>query len=148
MRYQPSLQPPFAFATLRPITAVEIVALEWRDARAQGGVGEFLSYDRILDTYRIDGDSAQELAGLWRALPSGRGQNCFHPAYGFRFFAETRLVLKASVSWRCNQARLAGRSDIGTFDGSSAEAQSLLALCRSLLPPPPRVVAEAVALAE
>ncbi len=58
---------------------------------------------------------------------------CHIPGFGIRFWQGEKVVVLASLCWKCNNARgLAGEESIGfVFDGASEPARELLRRCKA-----------------
>jgi hypothetical protein len=69
-----------------------------------GGSGA-LGGVRILDDAPhklIEGQAAQEIANLFRQLPSGNPARCHTPPFGLRFYTVDGLQSQCSICWECN----------------------------------------------
>jgi hypothetical protein len=68
----------------------------------------------ILDSAKLIGTDAEQLATMWRGLEfGGMGAMCHYPVYGLRFFSRGKLFLEATLCWQCGNCYL--MSD-GKFD--------------------------------
>jgi hypothetical protein len=132
---------------LAPIDEVQVVPLQ---NVAPGAVNSFM--DRACDRpcAVLRESAACKVAALWRELPPGEQARCHIPPLGVRFLREGRLVLEASVCWKCNN--IFGSDSMGKvhckFDASAPASQALLfiltdaisALNLSLDMPPVKIV--------
>lgn len=82
----------------------------------------------IYATIEVKGGEASEIAGMWRKLPPGEARRCHIPPYGLRFYRRGRMIVEASVCWRCNSVVTSARGDESayTFDSSAEVSQHLL----------------------
>jgi hypothetical protein len=108
---------------LPEIDRVDILILEGR------GFGEWM---RDMDTVAyqsIEGRSAQDIANLFRKLPSGNQARCHNPPFGLRFYREDGVRSQCSICWDCNNID----GDFGyEFDGGSSVARKLFSLLTKL----------------
>lgn len=78
----------------------------------------------------VKGDEASEIAEMWRKLPPGRAIRCHIPPYGLRFYGGGRMIVEASICWRCNGI-VTGESAY-SFDSSAEVSQRLLEKLREI----------------
>lgn len=78
----------------------EVHVLDLRGTSASQ-VSEYIRLPN-LEFVVVKGDQAQNIAGLWRALPSGNQARCHIPPFGLRFFRDGEEVVGASLCWDCN----------------------------------------------
>ncbi len=77
----------------------------------------------------IEGGAAQEIAMLFRQLPTGMPARCHEPPFGLRFYAEGGLQRQCSICWECNNIYGDFRYD---FDANHTISERLLALLKQL----------------
>lgn len=118
----------YAVSQLPPIDEVEIVPLGDEDDAAT------LQQNLQMPCVRVGGETAQNLARLWRHLPPAAQMRCHIPPYGFRFYQQGQSVLVASVCWKCNNIWLIVKSEqkLYEFDAQHSIAQELLAMAEQL----------------
>lgn len=116
-------------AMLPPITTVEVVDLSGIDADR---VDQYMQNAVSAPSVTLQGDAAQRVASLWRALPPGEQSRCHSPPYGFRFRSGERLVCEASVCWKCDNifGTSEGRPIHFEFDATQPVSQDLLTEAR------------------
>jgi hypothetical protein len=78
---------------------------------------------------RIEGKAIQEIAHLFRQLPSGDPARCHTPLFGLRFGTEDSLQRQCSICWECNNIYGDFQYD---FDAEASISQNLLALLTQL----------------
>lgn len=120
-------------SSLPPIDEVAIFPLRGIEPNR---VSEYMHHLAGAPSVRPDGAAAQEIASLWRALPPGEMMRCHTPPFGVRFSAAGRVVVEASLCWRCNNAFgfVGGRQISFVFDGAAEVSRKLLARFDELLP--------------
>lgn len=104
---------------LSEVSTIDILILGGRGA---------LEGMRILDDAPhklIEGQAAQEIANLFRQLPSGNPARCHTPPFGLRFYTVDGLQSQCSICWECNNIYGDFRYD---FDADHSISQKLLAL--------------------
>lgn len=121
-------------STLGRIDAVDVVALD--PSAARRGMHEFMRSRAVLREHRLTGADAEQIAALWRALPSGEQARCHIPPYGLRFWLGGQKLLEASLCWECNNVfgYAAGEKLHFSFDSKAPVSMSLLMQCRHVLP--------------
>lgn len=122
MDYEPSLLP--------DVDAVEVVDL--RDIQLHS-VKEYM---RAKDTphVRVKGETAQQIAHLWRQLPPDEQMRCHIPPFGLRFYVGNKLLVQGSVCWDCNNIWVEenGEDLVYTFDGGHKSSRQLLGLLQKI----------------
>ena len=78
---------------------------------------------------RIEDHAVQEIANLFRQLPSGNPARCHTPPFGLRFYTEDGLQRQCSICWECNNIYGDFQYD---FDAEDSISQNLLALLTQL----------------
>jgi hypothetical protein len=78
---------------------------------------------------RIEDQTVQEIANLFRQLPSGNPARCHTPPFGLRFYTEDSLQRQCSICWECNNIYGDFQYD---FDAEDSISQNLLALLTQL----------------
>ena len=78
---------------------------------------------------RIEDQVVQEIANLFRQLPSGNPARCHTPPFGLRFYTEDSLQRQCSICWECNNIYGDFQYD---FDAEDSISQNLLALLTQL----------------
>jgi hypothetical protein len=125
----------FAPASLPEIDDVDIVDLR---GLSPSRVDEYMALARTSHAFawRVPHNVGQEIATWFRRLRIGEQARCHIPSYGVRFFADSQLVLEASLCWECNNAfGSIGTSELSfSFDAESPEARALLSLVKRSLP--------------
>jgi hypothetical protein len=123
MDYQPSQLP--------DIDAVELVDLEGLQPNR---VSEYMKIAKNAPHIHVQGDTAQQIAHLWRQLPPDEQMRCHNPPFGLRFYRGNNLLIQGSVCWECNNIFVEenGENLAYTFDGQHAHSQQLLALLEQL----------------
>jgi hypothetical protein len=104
---------------LPEVGTIEILILDGRGA---------LEGMKILDDapYKlVEGQVAQEIANLFRQLPSGQPARCHTPPFGLRFYVENGSQVQCSICWKCNNIYGDFQYD---FDAENSISQSLLML--------------------
>lgn len=120
-------------ASLPEITSVEVVSLKRIVAdRADLYMAAAADAPRII----LDGNDAQRIATLWRALPPGEQARCHCPPYGLRFLSANEVLCSASVCWACNNIfgeMLSEQFHYG-LDGEHVLSVELLEMLQQALP--------------
>ena len=78
---------------------------------------------------RIEDQVVQEIANLFRQLPSGNPARCHTPPFGLRFYTEDSSPRQCSICWECNNIYGDFQYD---FDAEDSISQNLLALLTQL----------------
>lgn len=119
--YSPSLLP--------PVTSVVVVDLRRIDANR---VSQHMQNAAAAPSITLNGDHAQRIAELWRALPPGIQSRCHTPPFGLRFRSGERVVCEASLCWECDNifGQSEGRDIHYEFDAGQPISQALLAELR------------------
>jgi hypothetical protein len=121
----------FSPSHLPKIDSVEVVGLRNFDADR---VSKYMQEAVDAKYIQITGELAQQIAELWRQLPSGEQNRCHIPPFGLRFYSNGELQLQASICWECHNIF----GDIGDgsfsyeFDGQHQISQRLLELCENI----------------
>jgi hypothetical protein len=122
MDYEPSQLP--------DVDAVELVDL--RGIKLH----QVKEYMRAKDAshVRVKGETAQQIAYLWRQLPPDEPMRCHLPPFGLRFYAGNKLLVQGSVCWQCNSIWIEENGeDLGyTFDGEHKHSRQLFALLKKI----------------
>jgi hypothetical protein len=123
MDYQPSELP--------NIDAVELVGLKGLQPNR---VSEYMKIAKDAPSIHIQGESARQIAHLWRQLPPHEQMRCHNPPFGLRFFRKNKLLVEGSVCWECNNIFVEenGEDFSYTFDGQHARSQQLLTLLEQI----------------
>lgn len=115
---------------LPDIDTVELLDLKGLD------LDDIREYMRIMDTpeVRVKGETAQEIARLWRQLPPDEQMRCHNPPFGLRFYMESKLLVQGSICWSCNNIWIEenGKRLGYQFDGQHPYSQQLFALLQRL----------------
>ena len=117
----------------------EIVAVDVVDLAGVGyevdQVSDYMAAATDAHHVRLCEGEADRIATLWRSLAPGEEKRCHLPPFGLRFYAESGLVCRASICWRCNNIYgETGRHPFRfEFEGSELNARSLLASCERAL---------------
>ena len=116
-----------------PLSPKNLLEIGMIDILILGGGAIGAGRDLDNATYkRVEGQVAQEIATLFRQLPSGEPARCHIPPYGLRFYTEEGLQKQCSICWMCNN--ICGDFQY-SFDANHAVSQSLLALISSHVEP-------------
>ncbi|HLO86169.1 MAG TPA: hypothetical protein VK203_14330 [Nostocaceae cyanobacterium] len=83
---------------------------------------------------RVKGETAQQIARLWRQLPPDEQMRCHIPPFGLRFYIGNKLLVQGSVCWQCNNIYVEenGEDLVYEFDAQHPHSQQLLALLQLL----------------
>jgi hypothetical protein len=121
----------FSPTQLSEIDAVDVVNLKGVDVDR---VSEYMSNAVDVPHVQIVDELAQQIADLWRHLPSGEQSRCHIPPFGLRFYRNGELQLQASICWECDNifGDTKGDSFWYAFDSQHQTAQKLLALCKQV----------------
>ena len=114
---------PLPLNKLPEVSTIEILILDGRGA---------LEGMKILDDAPhklVEGQVAQDIANLFRQLPSGAPARCHTPPFGLRFYLENGLQVQCSICWECNNIRGDFQYD---FDAENSISQRLLTLLSTL----------------
>ena len=118
MDYEPSLLP--------DIDAVELIDLKGIQLH------RVKEYMRAKDTpyVRVIGETAQQIAHLWRQLPPDQQMRCHIPPFGLRFYVGNKLLVQGSICWECNNIWVEenGEDLVYTFDGGHQYSRQLFGL--------------------
>ena len=119
----------FSPAQLSEIDAVDVVSLKGINPDR---VSEYMPNAVDSSYVRVTGNSAQQIAGLWRQLPSGMQSRCHVPPFGLRFYNNDEIELQASICWECDNifGDAHGNEFYYSFDAQHETSQRLLALCK------------------
>lgn len=122
MDYDPSQLP--------DVDTVELVNLKGLN------LNQVREYMKAKDTpcVRIKGETAQQIAHLWRQLPPDEQMRCHVPPFGLRFYMGNKLLVQGSICWGCNNIFVEenGEDLVYEFDGLHPNSQRLLALLEFL----------------
>jgi hypothetical protein len=124
MDYQPNQLP--------AIDIVEIVDLK---GLRPNRVSQYMQIAQDVLQVRVEGETAQRLAQLWRQLPPDEPMRCHTPPFGLRFYAGNQLLVQGSVCWRCNNIFIEenGEGSGYSFNGQHEDSQKLYALLRQII---------------
>jgi hypothetical protein len=124
MEYEPS--------QLSDIDAVELIDLKGLQSSS---AREYMKIAKDAPTVHVQGEVAQQIAHLWRQLPTGQEARCHIPPFGLRFYRRNELLVQGSVCWGCNNifGEESGESFAYAFDGQHAYSQLLFALLENIL---------------
>jgi hypothetical protein len=83
---------------------------------------------------QVEDEVAQQIADLWRQLPSSMQARCHFPPFGLRFYRRGELQLQASICWECNNifGDAKGNDVFFAFDADSEPSQRLLSSCKQV----------------
>ena len=125
--YSPSLLP--------SVTSVVVVDLRRIDANR---VSQHIQNAAAAPSITLNGDYAQRIAELWRALPPGNQSRCHTPPFGLRFRLGERVVCEASLCWECDNifGQSEGRDIHYEFDAGQPISKALLAELRRVIGDP------------
>jgi hypothetical protein len=114
---------------LSEIDVVEIVNLRGINPDR---VSEYMKFSANAPHVKVENDSAQQLASLWRQLPSGIQARCHIPPYGLRFYFNNELQLQASICWECDNifGDVKGENFSFAFDAQHKISQQLFSFCK------------------
>lgn len=120
MDYDPSQLP--------DVDAIELVNL--KDLQISG----YMKIPKDAPYVRIKGETAQQIAHLWRQLYPDEQMRCHLPPFGLRFYAGNKLLVQGSICWQCNNISVEenGEDLVYEFDGLHPNSQRLLALLEFL----------------
>lgn len=104
---------------LPEIRMIDVLILD-----GNGALGGMNTLDNAIHK-RVGNQVAQEIANLFRQLPSGEPARCHTPPFGLRFYTEDGLQRQCSICWECNNIYGDFRYD---FDADHSISQKLLAL--------------------
>ena len=119
-RKRPILLPP---EKLPEVSTIDILILDG------SGAIEGLNILDDAPRKRIEDHAVQEIANLFRQLPSGNPARCHTPPFGLRFYTEDGLQRQCSICWECNNIYGDFQYD---FDAEDSISQNLLALLTQL----------------
>jgi hypothetical protein len=108
---------------LPEVSAIDILVLDGNGALEGLNILDNAPHKRIKDR------AAQEIANLFRQLPSGNPARCHTPAFGLRFYTEDGLQRQCSICWECNNIYGDFQYD---FDAEDSISKNLLALLTEL----------------
>src|SRR3712207_962836 len=116
-------------AQLPEIDAIDVVDIRRIEAN---NVGNYMREAIDAPYAHLTDESAQQIASLWRELPSGEQSRCHIPPFGLRFYSNGKLQLQASICWECDNIFGDSKGDDiwFAFDAQSETAQKLLSLCK------------------
>ncbi len=121
----------FSPKQLSEIDAVDVVNLKDVDPDR---VSEYMPNAINAPHVQLTDESAQQIANLWRQLPSGAFARCHIPPFGLRFYRDGELQLQASICWQCDNifGDAQGNGFSCSFDAQHETSQKLLALCKQI----------------
>ncbi|MEG4397291.1 hypothetical protein [Microcoleus sp. BROC3] len=121
----------YAPSQLPDIDAVELVDLKGLQPNLVSG---YMEAAKNAPFVRVKGDTAQQIAHLWRHLPPDGQMRCHYPPFGLRFYADNKLLVQGSVCWECNNihAEENGKNLVYEFDAQHPHSQELLILLQLL----------------
>jgi hypothetical protein len=119
----------YAPSQLPDIDAVELVDLRTLHL---GSVG--MSKVKNAPFVQVKGETAQQIAHLWRHLPPDEQMRCHNPPFGLRFYMDNKLLVQGSVCWNCNNINVEenGKNLLYEFDAQHPHSQKLFALLQLL----------------
>jgi len=119
MDYEPSQLP-----EVDAVEMVELVGLR------PNRVSEYMRIAFDAPYVRVKGETAQQIAHLWRQLPPSEQMRCHNPPFGLRFYMGDKLLVQGSICWGCNNIYVEenGEKSVYKFDGQHTYSQQLLAL--------------------
>jgi hypothetical protein len=122
--YEPSQLP--------DIDAVELVDLKSLQSNRVNG---YMRIAKDAPHVHVQGETAQQIAHLWRLLPFGEQMRCHIPLFGLRFYVGNMLLVQGSVCWKCNNIFVEenGEDLAYTFDAEHTHSQQLLALLKEIV---------------
>jgi hypothetical protein len=116
---------------LPDIDAVELVDLEDLQPNL---ASEYMRIAKNTPFVHVKGETAQQIAHLWRQLPPAKEKRCHQPPFGLRFYVGNKLLVQGSVCWECNNiyAEENGENLVYGFDAQHPYSQQLFALVQLL----------------
>jgi hypothetical protein len=108
---------------LSEVSTIDILVLDGRGADAERKILDDALHKPIV------GQAAQEIANLFRQLPSGSSARCHTPPFGLRFYTVDGLQRQCSICWECNNICGDFQYD---FDADNYISQELFALLTQL----------------
>lgn len=114
---------------LAEIDAVEIVDLSGVESDR---VEQFMQESLSARSVKVTSESAQQIANLWRNLPSSEQMRCHNPPFGLRFFKANQLLVEGSICWECNNIFVneEGASKTFEFDAENQNSRKLFEICQ------------------
>ncbi len=121
----------YAPSQLPDIDAVELVDLKGLRPNLVSG---YMGAAKNAPFVRIKGETAQQIAHLWRHLPPDEQMHCHNPPFGLRFYVDNKLLVQGSVCWECNNihAEENGENLVYEFDAQHPHSQKLFTLLQLL----------------
>lgn len=121
----------YAPSKLPDINAVELVDLNGLQPNLVSG---YMGAAENAPFVRVKGETAQQIAHLWRHLPPDEQMRCHNPPFGLRFYVDNKLLVQGSVCWNCNNihAEENGENLVYEFDAQHPHSQELLTLLQLL----------------
>lgn len=123
---------------LPEIDTVELIRVDRRKHKyGDGAAPTEIPGDHIK---RLDSTLAQQVAGMFRALPIGTdGYRCHNPYYGLRFEQSGRRLVEAAICFDCFNMTVVEEGPLqwAYFDAKAPESVALLQLLMAQDPKPP-----------
>jgi hypothetical protein len=121
----------YAPSQLPDIDAVELVDFKGLRPNLVSG---YMGAAKNAPFVRLKGETAQQIAHLWRHLPPDEQMRCHNPPFGLRFYVDNKLLVQGSVCWECNNihAEENGENLVYEFDAQHPHSQKLLTLLQLL----------------
>ena len=119
----------YAPSQLPDIDAVELV-----DLRTLHLGSVCMSIVKNAPFVQVKGETAQQIAHLWRYLPPDEQMRCHNPPFGLRFYMDNKFLVQGSVCWECNNihAEENGKNLLYEFEAQHPHSQELFALLQLL----------------
>lgn len=116
---------------LPDIDAVELVDLKGLRPNLVSG---YMGAAKNAPFVRVKGETAQQIAHLWRHLPPDEQMRCHNPPFGLHFYVDNKLLVQGSVCWECNNihAEENGGNLVYEFDAQHPHSQKLFTLLQLL----------------
>jgi hypothetical protein len=123
------------------VTEVRVYLLAGSAGQSTSGTFPIRPYSQsapVYGTVTLTGPQLEEFKSRWETQVPSEGMQalCHSPAYGFRLYRGTRLVVETSVCWGCSNYTV----DVWPFQSNfygfaqTEAAQELLSFCDKLLP--------------
>lgn len=97
-------------------------------------LSEYMRITKDTPFVHVKGETAQQIAHLWRQLPPSKEKRCHAPPFGLRFYVGNKLLVQGSVCWECDNIFVEenGKELRYGFNAQHPYSQQLFALLQLL----------------
>ncbi len=118
-----------------PFDKLEILELNTSCINVANQILDDEYHESIVVDYECSEQEIQDFISLWNDLPFSEQSRCHLPPYAIRICYQGKVDFVASICWECDNIYISGSANLNSlieFNGSSAQAQALLTMCKNI----------------